>query len=288
VTLTVTGSSGSDTRTETGFIQVAEPAFAWETGDLVIDDVWQRVDFTRTYADPVVIAKPLSMQDRDPAVVRLDGIDTSGFWIRVQEWDYLDGAHKPEEVSYLVVESGTHQLPDGTSVEAGYIETDVTGDFAPVDFLQPFGAAPVVLASVASFIETDAVTARVRNVTETGFEVGMFEQEANAPVHAAEEIGFIAWPQSAGTLEGLRYEVGRTAAEVDHKPYGLTFTTTFAGPPRFFADTQTANDGDPATLRLKNKSETDVQIVIDEEQSRDRDTRRRRDEAVGYIVLEAP
>jgi hypothetical protein len=158
------------------------------------------------------------MQDRDPAMIRLDGIDGSGFRIGVREWDYLDGSHKPEEVSYLVMESGTHQLPDVTHVEAGRIDKDATGAFAAVNYAQPFGALPMVLASVASFEETDAVSSRIRNVTPAGFEVGMSEQEANASVHAPEELVFIAWPPGAGMLEGMRYEVGWTAVDVDHKP----------------------------------------------------------------------
>jgi PKD repeat protein len=241
VTLTVTGSGGSNTLTETDFIQVTEPIFAWEAGELTIDDVWQWVDFAQTYSDPVVIAKPLSEKrgaDQDPAVVRLDGIDNAGFWIRIQEWDYLDGSHTPEAVSYLVMESGSHQLPDGTQVEAGHLEVQNTGTelsatdaFAAVDFSQPFSAAPVVLTSVGSFVETDAVTTRVRNVTEGGFEVGMSEQEANAPVHAAEEIYFIAWAASAGNLDGLRYEVGLSDVAVGQKPYSISFGNGFLAPP---------------------------------------------------------
>jgi len=209
--------------------------------------------------------------------------------IRVQEWDYLDGNHGPETVSYLVMESGAHRLPDGTLVEAGRVETDATSNFASVGFSQTFTSTPVVIAAVMSFDETDAVTTRIRNLNEAGFEVRMSEQEANAQVHASEEIGYIAWPASVGSLDGVRFEVGVTDAVVSHRPHAITFGSDFTGPPLFLADMQTANNGDSASLRARNQTETDVQVMVDEERSKDRETcsRAATAEAVGYIALEA-
>jgi len=37
----------------------------------------------------------------------------------MQEWSYLDGKNVKETVSFMVVESGAHQLPDGSWVVAG-------------------------------------------------------------------------------------------------------------------------------------------------------------------------
>ncbi|MFN2201993.1 MAG: PKD domain-containing protein [Caldilineaceae bacterium] len=293
VSLKATGGGGSDTLTKTAFVQVTEANFAWEAGELTVDDVWQRIEFGQTYSDPVVVAKPLGKLDGgdpDPAVVRLDGIDDTGCWIRIQEWDYLDGSHTPETVSYLVMESGTHQLPDGIWVEAGRIKTDAIGDFAAVDFSAPFLTAPAVLTSIVSFVEMDAVTAQVRNVTEGGFEVRMSEQQANDPEHAVEKIDFIAWSASSGILDGFRYEVGVTDVDVDYTPhstYAIRFESDFVTPPVFLADTQTTNQDDPYGLRLKSKTSKEASVMIEEEQSKNNETWAHRKEAVGYILLEA-
>jgi hypothetical protein len=37
---------------------------------------------------------------------------------------YLDGPHMSETVSYMVVESGVHELADGTWIEAGVVPAE--------------------------------------------------------------------------------------------------------------------------------------------------------------------
>ncbi len=286
VTLTVTGSGGTDARTEANYIDVRESEFVWEAGELVIDDRWQWVDFGQPYSDPIVIARRLSAQGSHPAAARLDGIESTGFWIRTQELDESDGWHTPEVISYLVMERGTHQLPDGTLVEAGRIQTEATGAFTAVDFMQEFTTTPVVLVAVTTVGETDAVTTRIRNIDEIGFEVGINEQEANAQIHASEAIDYIAWPPSSGALDGVRFKVGRTGVAVRQSPYRTAFDSGFAAPPLFLADMQTSKGGDTANLRLRNNTDLDVEVWGDEEQSLNSETTDTK-EAVGYIVFDA-
>ena len=66
-----------------------------EVGEVSVDHQWQRVDFTKSFSDPIVVAKPISNNGAHQATVRVSGVDSQGFWIRVQEWDYLDGWHAP-------------------------------------------------------------------------------------------------------------------------------------------------------------------------------------------------
>ncbi len=97
-----------------------------EIGEVQIDHNWQYVELKKSFRDPIVIAKSISLNGNDPAVIRIRHVDEYGFEIRVQEWDYLDGSHAEETVSYLVMESGSYTLDDGTIVEAGMFETDRT------------------------------------------------------------------------------------------------------------------------------------------------------------------
>mgnify|MGYP001822844863 FL=1 len=93
----------------------------------------------------MVVAQPISLNDGAPAVIRLRKVDSSGFEIRVQEWDYLDDVHAREKVSYLALDRGSYALKDGTLVEAGNFETDRVGSFGGVTFHQIFQTAPVVV-----------------------------------------------------------------------------------------------------------------------------------------------
>ena len=119
----------------------------------MVSSNWVRVPLTTPFANPVVIAGPPSFSNSEPCVIRLRNVDSTGFDIRLTEWNYQDGAHPQESVSYLVMEKGRHTLPNGSSVEAG--TTTGTTSFKTVPFSTPFVKAPVVLTTIASFNEPD-------------------------------------------------------------------------------------------------------------------------------------
>ncbi len=58
------------------------------------------MEFNDPFIDPVVAAKPLSHNEGDQAVLRIKDVDSTGFDIRIQEWDYIDGTHITETVIY--------------------------------------------------------------------------------------------------------------------------------------------------------------------------------------------
>ena len=63
-----------------------------------MDENWKRVEFNDSFVNPVVVAKPSSYNGKHQAVVRIKNVDSTGFDIRIQEWDYLDGSHAFETV----------------------------------------------------------------------------------------------------------------------------------------------------------------------------------------------
>jgi hypothetical protein len=83
-----------------------------EVGEVSIDHNWKRISLAKPFSDPVVVGKPLSYNAVDPAVVRIRNVNATGFDIRLQEWDYLDGTHAPETVAYIVLERGQYTLTD--------------------------------------------------------------------------------------------------------------------------------------------------------------------------------
>jgi len=255
-----------------------------EVGEGTVDGTWQTVTFNQSFIDPVVVCKPLSLQDSDPAVVRIRNVNSNGFEIRVQEWDYLDEAHASEIVGYVSMERGSYTLPNGAMVEAGHFETDSAKKFETVYFDKPFRFVPVVIAAVSSVNEADTVTTRLRNITTTGFEFRMQEQELNAPKHALETVAFIAWEPSFGQIDNLTFEVDRTLDVVTEKLFTIQYTQAFSDIPIFLADMQTTNDQDPANLRWKNKDSYGIDIKADEGQSRNREMKHR-GEVVGYMVF---
>ncbi len=258
---------------------------AMEIGEVDIDHNWTLVVLGKSFVDPVVVATPASLNNAAPAVVRIRNIKSDSFEIRLQEWDYLDGIHPLETIGYVVMESGSYSLADGTRLEANYFQTDGTGIFQPVLFEHSFQEAPVVIASVSSFNENDAVTGRLRTIDTEGFEYRLHEQEAGDGSHAEEMIAYIAWQPSSGNLNGFSYEVNRTNNVINNEFFTIDFQTVFTSAPVFLCDMQTSNDEETANLRWRNKSSASLEVRVDEEISLDSEVDHA-NETVGYIVIE--
>ncbi len=262
-------------------LECMQGEFALEYGDVEINHEWKYIPFNNTYTQPVVVAKPVSLNGGDPAVIRIQNVTQDGFEIRIQEWEYLDGAHVIESVSFIVMESGRHELGNGINVEAGTFETSNTKTVA---FNNTFGHDPVVVSSITSENDIYAVTGRLYNVSSTGFEFTLQQEEANKN-KKIETVSYIAWEPSAGTVNGMAYSVDSTFNEVTHELSHISFYPAFDNTPCFIADMQTMNGGDTANIRWQNKNAQGIDGMIDEEASKDQETHHTT-EVAGYIVIE--
>jgi subtilisin family serine protease len=285
------GASGKDNIYGSGRLSLLHLSgnLQLEVSTVSLNDGWQTVNLSKVFTNPVVVAKPLSYTGHDPAVVRIRNVTPSSFEIRVQEWDYKDGWHTQETVGYLVMERGHWTLPDGTEVEAGSTTTDATGSLIDVSFSSGFSISPVVITAVTTFNGSDTVATRNRNITTSGFETGMQEQEANAQSHTTETISYIAWEPGSGTADGKTYEVGRTGdtvtdafhtinfgfgrsvsikvdeeaskdSETSHTTENVGYIAFDTSPLILIADMQTRDGGDTANLRYQESESSTVQL----------------------------
>jgi len=253
-----------------------------ETGEVSINQNWHRVVFSKYFFDPVVVAKSLSYNGTHPAILRIQNVDSTGFDIRIQEWDYLDGNHKYETVGYIIMERGSYTLGDGTMVEAGSFTTNTTS-LQSVNFKNRFNQTPVVTTAVVSYNEIDAVFCRTVTNGIDGFEFCLQEQELNPYVHATEEVSYIAWEPSSGTIDSVAFEIDIKFG-INDVFQGISFNQTFINSPVFISDMQTVNETDPANVRWKNKNAQGVYVKITEEKSYEREILHSA-EAVGFMVF---
>ncbi|GEM_PF-3977829 len=75
-----------------------------ETGSINLTNAWTTVNLTRRYTKPVLIIGGLTNNDGQPVTIRSRNLTSNKFEARLQEWNYLDGNHQPENVSWMVVE----------------------------------------------------------------------------------------------------------------------------------------------------------------------------------------
>jgi hypothetical protein len=262
----------------------ASPLWRLEIGEVAVDNTWTWVAFRSPFVAPIVVATPPSSSDQDPTVVRIQEVSKTGFWIRLQEWDYLDGIHATEQVGYMVLERGSYVLPGGVRVEAGQLTTDKISAFITVLFAEPFQEVPIVITSVTSVNEAEAVSGRIKEVNTQGFMYRLQEQEKNVPLHAVETVSYIAWEPSQGTMNGLTFEAGATPRTVRHQFYPLLFASSFTDTPVMLAEMQTTYGVDTAALRWQNKDSFGVEVKVEEEQSADNETFHTT-EVVGYLLV---
>ena len=177
-----------------GFLYNAQSEPVGEVGVLRLRQpdraTWQTVTFKQRYVNPVVVAQIMTWNGTQPAHTRVRKVSASSCELKVEEWDYLNGIHPTETIAYLVMESGIHAFPNRSSIEAGSVSID--HQWSSVAFAGGFDSRPVVLSSSLTYKGDHAIVTRHRNVSDTGFDIRLQEEEGRDGTHRVEEVGWVA------------------------------------------------------------------------------------------------
>jgi subtilisin family serine protease len=243
---------------------------------------WREVSLSGSYTDPVVLAGPVSEDGGHPVHARVRNVSTTGFEIQLEEWEYLDGGHTTERVSYLVCEAGSHELADGRRIDASTTKLDDSG--GTVSFGSSFPTRPIVFSTAQTTNGGQPVVTRQASVSTTGFDCRLQEEEALGN-HATETVGYLAVEPGADTASGVSLEADRTHNEVTEEPSAIDFAGGYGGRPAFLAAAQTADGPDTAALRYRALDGNGVDVRLEEERSADDETNHTT-EAVGYLAVD--
>ncbi len=241
---------------------------------------WHNLTFAEPFQDPVVIMQPLSYNAGDPALIRLRSVTGTGFEFQIDEWDYLNGKHGTEVVSYIAMETGL--WINGLVYEVGKVQTNHR--FEDVTLKYPFSPSATVLTQVQTLNGESAVTTRQEPITG-GFRVKVQEEEASGS-HTQEEIGYIAILSGEGPFGKFRVLSGETSPVVSHNWHTINYdysAPTF-GEAYFVGNMQTYLGADPTAVRYRNLDSDSVQVRVEEEKSADTETNHP-NESVGYLLL---
>jgi hypothetical protein len=180
---------------ETGSVvlNLAAPMPNVATGNVLAGDAWSEISIDPSFGEPIAILSPPTYADSHPGVVSLIKHGAPDrFEMRFQEWDYLDGGHALEQFSYLILEQGRYTLADGAELEAGVFDQADTGVWTSHLFSRDFPGVPMLFFTLQTANENEAVIVRAKNVTASGFEAALFEQEMSINGHAVETVGYLA------------------------------------------------------------------------------------------------
>ncbi len=246
--------------------------------------VWHSISFDATILNPVIKLSANTENDTDPITLRVRNVTDTGFEWQIDEYEYLDGIHGSETVSWIAIASGTHTLDDGTVIEAG-TTTAVNNTFTNVTFNSSFGSAPVIATQIQTVNEGTAAVLHNENRTASGFRLQIEEQEANGTAHTAETIGYIAIDNGGSIANNLL--VGETGNNVTQVTSTVNFGGSFvSNSPVVIIDQQTEDGGDTAMARGSALSASSISFSIEEEQSNDGEVNHTT-EVVGYYATTA-
>ncbi|MCB9786920.1 MAG: DUF1929 domain-containing protein [Deltaproteobacteria bacterium] len=243
-------------------------------------NVWFPVDLQHLYFDPVIVVGPPTLAGGDPANMRVRDVQPASFEFQLDEWDYKDGPHVEETVSWMAVEAGAYMLPNDRALLAAHT-ADVGSAWKVETFPEGmFVEPPIVLAQVTTSHGTEAVNVRLDQITTAGFSMRLQEQESGDGDVAAERVDWIAIEPGKVAAEfeaALAPAVGSADAVLD-------FAVAYGTKPDFYASVQTIAEADPVAIRVRNHSPTHATVFLQEEGSLDAEVVHA-NEAVGYLAV---
>ncbi|MGI9241504.1 MAG: H-type lectin domain-containing protein, partial [Verrucomicrobiales bacterium] len=244
---------------------------------------WHHIQFNQGFtAAPVVVLGPLSARNSQGATLRVRDVTSTGFEFQIDEWDYLDGSHPSEQVSFLALAEGTHTI-GGLRWEAARLPA-VNRQSSPATCEQSYSSSPLVLAQIEGEANPQSLAARVHDVSPSGYAISIGSEEANANLALNDEtVATIAIQTGSGSLGDLSFQVGLVPSPVARSWSPLSFAA-HASHPVLLAGIQTKNSPDPAVLRMRALSPAGVEFRCDEERSADNE-RSLPGEQVGYLAI---
>lgn len=274
-------------------------AASFATHNTFTNTAWQDINFRQSYnTTPIIVAIP-NTSGGDPSTVRVRDTSTSGFSVSPLEPHKRDGPHVSMSSAYVAVEPGVHFLPDGTVIEAGFIETNKTQQAAnvsgvssweTVSFQYNFLSPPTIIAATQTMNNEVGesgstapavsslpwLTVAVDGISASGFNVALERSESSqGSVLSNEKIGYIAIKQGAsGTFtdndsQSIQYLGETSAATIRAWSNGdttHTYGTAFSSAPLSVFSKNSRNNPDGGWLRRNgNTTSTAINLRIDED-----------------------
>ncbi|MDP4277756.1 MAG: T9SS type A sorting domain-containing protein, partial [Bacteroidota bacterium] len=213
---------------------------------------WNSIYFKQPYASfpTIIVGSPTNKNSSIQFCSRAKLISyTSRFNLQIIPWSYqnVSSISQAETVPYIVTAPGNYDF-DGLKAEAG--KSTVSGSWSQVTFKVPFDTIPVVFVTGVTSPTTYAVTARVRNVTKTGFEVKRLKESAITTILPSEYVAYFAITPGTGAVNNKKLIVGKTSNNAISAVYNTINYGDSLATPLFIAQMQTCNDDTvAATLR---------------------------------------
>lgn len=309
-------------------------AHAWqiEVGDVRLNwSSYNSVTFQQPFplgVTPVVVSLSYGTRgasNDEPATVRIRNVSRTGFEIAIVEPRGSSGRFESNNatLSYLAVEPGVHELPNGDVIEAGSFATTALQHGSGVSgaeswenrTIQGNFSFPPVLVGMLQTTNNEAnnnapgngqvsrpfMTLTVRNLNSSSFDAAIERSEVRDQpfpfVLVPETVGYVLMENgAAGTLKNsnnldIKYESFRTGDSVRGWQNGCYYYPSadffhfYLDFPKTFATKIRHDGGDGGWVRRCALSTSQIGLAIDEDRDRDNE-RSHTGEDVGVLIFE--
>ncbi|KJZ18503.1 LamG-like jellyroll fold domain-containing protein [Loktanella sp. S4079] len=219
---------------------------------------WIKVKFSQEIPDAVVVMGPVSNNGGQESFARVRNVTDEGFEYQIEEWDYLDGKHTTEEISWMAMSEGTHTLADGRTVSATRVQTDNAGEA-----LVELAGSDVVLAQVGSDANAEAVVVRTDIQDDGTIALELQRQEDSRGGFDAETVYVIRMDE--GQSDHFEFSSG-VQDKLDHNLGTIDFDADYDDV-AFLGSISTVNGGDTVALRLDDLDGGSASVFLQEEKS---------------------
>ncbi|WP_433633009.1 hypothetical protein [Halomicrococcus sp. NG-SE-24] len=141
---------------------------------------------------PVVLAQSQTVNGTEPIVTRIQNVSADSFDVRLQEAEASEGWHANERVGYVALQQASGTL-NGNRFEVQQTQATVDDTWTQITFDQQY-TQPQFVAGMQTFNGIDTAELRYRNLTSTGVEIKV-EEEQSADEETAHRV-----PERVGYL----------------------------------------------------------------------------------------
>ncbi len=257
-----------------------------EVGFVQTTDQNTRVILKNSYKNPVVVTGGFKRSGSHHTTIRIQGLTPSSFDIRLIDWECRNPGHGPEQIPYMVVESGSYLLPNGKRLMAGNYGL-VTHEWGNRLFPADFDQIPSVFGQVLTENESDPVVVQFdrSQLTKESFTTRLRENRTSDTTHAAERIGIIAFESGSFQSSSFSFETSQRNLEIGRFSQAFSLRQFYEKVPIILGAIQTTNEDISATVHIRGRSSTSVEFSLDYENCSSLEEYKLKEE-LSYIAFE--
>ena len=257
----------------------------------LVTNQWEQIVFSSGFVETPVVLTQIQTTNggsQNYLKTRQTNPGAYGFRVGLEPEEAVDVPHSAAEtVGYLAIEEGSGKW-GVLRYEAGNTAQTVTDQFAHHSFGQYFQTPPAFLSSMGSYGGQDNASVRYTDLDGSGVRLKVDEDTTvdTETTHSAEIVSYLAiGGQGALTASLPLVDVGEVGQIVDltNTPEIVTLRGQYDNPV-VFAQSASANGGQPVTVRVRNVRSNKFEIFLTEPSNEDGTHGA---ETVTYLILEA-